>query len=97
MIKSKEAIEWRLKKPVTYFAHPGGFYNQQTSQLLKEAGYRAAFTVNLGRVNTDNDVYALKRIPIFATKNGFKNFWLRLKCTQLMIDVGEVKKIIGSH
>lgn len=95
LIKSKEAIEWRLKKPVKYFAHPGGFYNQATSELLKKAGYRAAFTVNFGRVNSDSNVYALKRIPIFESTNVFKTFWLRLKFTQLVIDIGELKKIIG--
>lgn len=97
LIKSKEAIEWRLKKPVRYFAHPGGFYNQATSQLLRDAGYRAAFTVNLGRVNTDSDVYALRRIPIFETGNLFRSFWLRLKITQLVVDVYKVKKLISSY
>ena len=94
LLKSKEAIEWRLKKPVKYFAHPGGFYKQATSELLKQTGYRAAFTVNLGRVNKDSDVYALKRIPIFATKNLFRSFWLRLNVTQLVIDAAELRKII---
>ncbi len=97
LLKSKEAIEWRLKKPVRYFAHPGGFYNQATSQLLQDVGYRAAFTVNLGRVNTDSDVYALKRIPIFETKNIFRSFWLRLKITQLVVDAYKVKKLISSY
>lgn len=95
LIKSKEAIEWRLKKPVKYFAHPGGFYKQATGQLLKQTGYRAAFTVNFGRVSTDSNVYALKRIPIFESTNVFKNFWLRLNFTQLVIDIGELKKMIG--
>lgn len=94
LTKSREAIEWRLKKPVKYFAHPGGFYNQATSQLLKDANYRGAFTVNFGKVTTNSDVFALKRIPIFETRDVFRTFWLRLKFTQLMIDVGEFRKFL---
>lgn len=97
LVKSREAIEWRIKKPVKYFAHPGGFYNQTTSQLLQKSGYRAAFTVNLGRAKADNDVFAMKRIPIFESANVFRSFWLRLKFTQLVVDIGEVKKIISKH
>lgn len=97
LVKSREAIEWRIKKPVKYFAHPGGFYKAETGQLLQKSGYRAGFTVNLGRAQAGSDVFAIKRIPIFESANIFRSFWLRLKFTQLVVGVGEVKKIISKH
>jgi len=97
LTKSREAIEWRLKEPVKYFAYPGGFYSQTTTQLLKQTGYRGAFTVNLGRDKANSDMYALSRIPIFQSTNTFRSFWLRLKCTQLVIDISAIKKIISNY
>ena len=97
LTKSREAIEWRIKEPVKYFAYPGGFYNQTTIELLKKAGYRGAFTVNFGRDKTSCDVFALNRIPIFQSTNTFRSFWLRLKCTQLVIDISAAKKILGNY
>jgi len=95
--KSREAIEWQLKEPVKYFAYPGGFYSQTTTQLLQQTGYRGAFTVNLGRDKTNSDVFALNRIPIFQSTNTFRSFWLRLKCTQLVIDIGTARKTLNSY
>ena len=96
LTKSREAIEWRLKEPVKYFAYPGGFYNMATIQLLKQTGYRGAFTVILGRDKANSDSFALNRIPIFQSTNTFRSFWLRLKCTQLVMDVSSVKKILNN-
>ena len=97
LTKSREAIEWHLKEPIKYFAYPGGFYSKTTTQLLKQAGYRGAFTVNLGRDKTNSDIFALSRIPIFKSTNTFRSFWLRLKFTQLVIDVSAAKKLLNSY
>lgn len=97
LTKSREAIEWRLKEPVKYFAYPGGFYNQTTTQLLKQTGYRGAFTVNFGRNKANSDIFALNRIPIFQSANTFRSFWLRLKFTQLFIDVNAAKKKLSNY
>ena len=96
LTKSREAIEWHLKEPIKYFAYPGGFYNQTTTQLLKQAGYRGAFTVILGRDKANSDTFALSRIPIFQSTNTFRSFWLRLKFTQLVIDVSAIRKLISN-
>lgn len=97
LTQSRAAIEWRLKEPVKYFAYPGGFYNQTTTQLLQQSGYRGAFTVNFGRDKKNSDPFALNRIPIFQSTNTFRSFWLRLKFTQLVIDVSAVKKILSNY
>jgi len=97
LTKSREAIEWRLKEPIKYFAYPGGFYNQTTPQLLKQSGYRGAFTVNFGTDKPNSNIFALNRIPIFQSTNTFRSFWLRLKFTQLVIDVTAAKKILNNY
>lgn len=81
--KSREALEWRLGKKVEYLAYPGGEYDQRVIQLVKEAGYRAAFTVNFGRDRINSTLYTLNRIPIFGSESHtFLRFWLRLNFTQ---------------
>lgn len=81
LVKSKEALEWRLGKKVEYLAYPGGFYDQRVIELAKQAGYRAAFTIDLGRNNIYCGLYTLNRIPIFEGQHTFFRFWLRLKFT----------------
>lgn len=84
LIKSKEALEWRLGKKVEYIAYPGGEYDQRVIQLTKDAGYRAAFTVNFGRDRINSTLYTLNRVPIFGGgPNTFLHFRLRLKFTQI--------------
>ena len=83
VVKSKEALEWRLGKKVEYLAYPGGEYDQRVIQLVKESGYRAAFTVNFGRDKVNSTLYTLNRIPIFGGgTHTFLHFWLRLNFTQ---------------
>ena len=83
LAKSKEALEWRLGKKVEYLAYPGGEYDQRVIQLVKEAGYRAAFTVNFGRDRKNSVLYTLNRIPIFGGESHtFFRFWLRLNFTR---------------
>ncbi len=82
--KSKEALEWRLGKKVDYLAYPGGEYDQRVIQLTKEAGYRAAFTVNFGRDRINSTLFTLNRIPIFGSESHtFLRFWLRLNFTRV--------------
>lgn len=91
LTKSREAIEWRLKQKVKYLAYPGGFYNQQVIALVKQAGYRAAFTTNLGRDTVHCGLFTLNRIPVFAASHPFLHFWLRLKFTQVLIELQSFK------
>ena len=84
LVKSKQALEWRIGKKVEYLAYPGGDYDQRVIQLTKAAGYRAAFTVNFGRDMENSTLYTLNRIPIFgAGSHTFFHFWLRLEFTRI--------------
>ena len=84
LVKSKAALEWQIGKKVIYLAYPGGEYDQRVIQLTKNAGYRAAFTVNFGRDRVNSTLYTLNRIPIFGGgSHTFYHFWLRLKFTRV--------------
>jgi len=95
LIKSKEVLEWRLGKKVDYLAYPGGYYDQRVIQLAKDAGYRAAFTVNFGRDRVNSTLYTLNRIPIFGGRaNTFLHFRLRLKFTQVFYALQNLKAFL---
>lgn len=90
LIKSREGIEWRLDVPARYLAYPGGDYNFRIEELARQSGYRAAFTVKFGRVIPGDDMYALKRIPLFQSRFSFLDFYVRLNYTTL---IGELKAV----
>jgi len=95
LVKSKEALEWHLGKKVDYLAYPGGEYDQRVIQLTKNAGYRAAFTVNFGRDKENSTLYTLNRIPIFGGGTHiFYHFWLRLRFTQLFYALQNFKAFL---
>lgn len=92
LAKSKEALEWQLREPIGYLAYPGGFYDNKIIRLTKEAGYRGAFTIDLGRGDPSCGAYRINRIPIFAGTHSFWRFWFRLKFTPAVIGLEEVKE-----
>jgi len=94
LVKSREGLEWRLDVPVKYFAYPGGANNRQIEKLVQQAGYRAAFTVDLGRVQRSSDIYALERIPIYQTQRSFVNFYIRLHFTSLVASIKTVRDVV---
>jgi len=51
IIDSKKLLENRLGIKVSTFAYPGGIYNEPAREVVKEAGYEAAF-VTYGQRNT---------------------------------------------
>lgn len=91
LVKSKEGIEWRLETPVRYLAYPGGYYNQQVKDAVRQAGYQAAFTVDFGRVSRASDSWALERVPILQSRWTFIDFYLRLHFTKLIEAAKELK------
>lgn len=50
--------------PQHYFAYPFGQYNATTKQVLKNMGYKLAFTTKTGYVKYGDDPFALNRIGI---------------------------------
>lgn len=94
LAKSKEAIEWRLGQKVDYLAYPKGEYNQRIIALARQAGYRAAFTVNFGRDAEHCELFTLNRIPVFKGDNSFLHFWLRLKFTHVISTLQNFKAFL---
>lgn len=92
LVKSREALEYHLKQKVEYLAYPGGYYDKRVIAMAKEAGYRAAFTINFGRNHKKPNLFSLNRIPIFlTTSHTYLHFWLRLKLTQELLALENLK------
>ena len=61
---SKNKIEDVLGKPVQHLWYPLGRFSESIMDVIKIAGYKSGSSNILGRWNTKNDVFKLKRIPI---------------------------------
>ncbi|NBD24176.1 polysaccharide deacetylase family protein [Paenibacillus glycinis] len=61
---SKAAIEQNLGTPVTAIAYPYGLRSEETMRLVKQSGYRYAFTFDDGWTSSAQDPYLLKRLFI---------------------------------
>jgi len=62
---SKQTLEQQLKAPATSFCYPGGFYNRQTMEVVREAGYGVAVTTHGGIASVQDDLYQLSRIRVY--------------------------------
>ncbi|WP_373323038.1 polysaccharide deacetylase family protein [Desulforamulus aquiferis] len=62
--ESKRALEHGLQKPVDFFCYPYGSHNDTVANLVKEAGYRAAVTTQLGLAKLDADPFKTPRIRV---------------------------------
>ena len=91
LVNSKKEIEKRLDKKVDFVAYPTGTYNLHIANLVKEAGYKAAFTIKYGNVDKASNVYALERVPVFHTENTFKSFLERVRYVPLFERLGWIK------
>jgi len=61
---SKRALENRLGQAALSFAYPHGHYNQQVRDLVEEAGFAAACTIESGTVQRGDDLFLLKRVYV---------------------------------
>ena len=89
--QSKHEIEERLGKQVEFIAYPTGAYNLHIASLVKEAGYKGAFTVRYGNADRVSNLYAIERVPVFHTENTFVSFLERLKYIPIFERVGWAK------
>jgi peptidoglycan/xylan/chitin deacetylase (PgdA/CDA1 family) len=70
LVFSKEKLEQETGEKVTSFAYPYAFPQQDQcftcafKQLLQEQGYRYCVTTKIGRVQSGDDLFSLKRLPI---------------------------------
>jgi hypothetical protein len=59
---SRVTLETRLGSPVEWFAYPNGNHDLSSMTLVREAGFRAAFSTRDGPVVPGQDRFALSRI-----------------------------------
>lgn len=91
---SKEAIEWNIGdgKPVRFIAYPCGEYDADIEQATKDAGYRAAFTVNYGLAEPSENPFILDRVPIFGSNSHtLLRFKLRLRLAPVLAPLNRLK------
>jgi peptidoglycan/xylan/chitin deacetylase (PgdA/CDA1 family) len=62
IVASKKALEDRFGVGVRHFCYPFGGWTPQTRDLVAEAGYQTASTVEFGVVETKADPFTLQRI-----------------------------------
>lgn len=91
LVESKKKAEEELGHPVDYMAYPTGTYNLHIAEMVKEAGYKAAFTIKYGNVDKASNIYALERVPIFHTEHTNKDFLERIRYTPIFERFGWIK------
>jgi peptidoglycan/xylan/chitin deacetylase (PgdA/CDA1 family) len=89
---SRAEIARQLGQIPYYFAYPSGVYNQHIEDMVRTAGYKAAFSVKYGRANANSDFYALERIPVFKGDMTFQSFYVRLQFAPLLERLGIMKQ-----
>ena len=91
LVESKKKAEAELGHEVKYMAYPTGAYNLHIAQLVREAGYKAAFTIKYGGVSRKSNIYALERVPIFHTEKTNRDFIERIHYTPQFESFGWTK------
>jgi peptidoglycan/xylan/chitin deacetylase (PgdA/CDA1 family) len=61
---AKKLIEDKIGVRVNFFCYPTGGFTERAKEVLKKAGYKAAFTTNRGFADFNKDLYELKRVKI---------------------------------
>jgi peptidoglycan/xylan/chitin deacetylase (PgdA/CDA1 family) len=63
---SKLILEDLLGQRVSAFCYPYGAYDPRVREVVQQAGFDVAFTVDLGGVKFGDDPYQLKRVPVLG-------------------------------
>jgi peptidoglycan/xylan/chitin deacetylase (PgdA/CDA1 family) len=69
---SKQEIEDQLGRTCEHFAYPYGDFNEQTTELVKEAGFTLACSTRSGFNNRERNPFALHRIEVYGTDPRWK-------------------------
>ncbi len=91
LTESAAEIERQLGARPRYFAYPTGAYTLKIEELVRQAGYRAAFTIRYGQVGLESDPYALERIPVYHSGKTFRSFYYRLTAAPLIERLGLIR------
>ncbi len=64
IVRSRELLENYLRRPITSFAYPYGYYNAQVRAIVRATGFTSACAIRLTTSSLDDDPFALSRIAI---------------------------------
>ncbi len=64
---ARDDLEALLGAPVDYLAYPYGRYDERVLHQARQAGYRAAFSVQPGFNRPEVDRFRLRRLDVFGT------------------------------
>ncbi|MDX1252618.1 MAG: polysaccharide deacetylase family protein [Gammaproteobacteria bacterium] len=67
LCRAKTELEDLLGTDVPYLAYPYGRYDERVVAVAREAGYRAAFSVQPGFNRPGLDPYRIRRLDVFGT------------------------------
>ncbi|WAA12654.1 polysaccharide deacetylase family protein [Fervidibacillus halotolerans] len=70
LIRSKEILEEKLGKEVISLSYPYGHYNEEILSVVKEVGFKLAYTVQSGLNNVNTNELELFRINVSSMYNG---------------------------
>ncbi len=69
LLRSRMLLEILLNSPVRSFAYPYGLLNEPVKKMVAEAGYLFACAAYTGPPVFGKDLYEIRRIKVFNTKN----------------------------
>ncbi len=64
IIESKKVLETKLKTSINYFSYPKGVFNEKIVNVVKQAGFQAAFTVITGSISPQLNKFLLPRTVV---------------------------------
>ena len=64
LVSSKRLLEERIGRPVHFISYPVGGFTPAAQAIIKQAGYRAAYTTNRGSFGKGLDRFALRRVKV---------------------------------
>jgi len=71
IVDSKREIEQRLNKKCPFFCYPGGRYNKEIIDVLKNNEFKAARSTINGYVQKGDNPFELKKVPVRSTASFF--------------------------
>lgn len=74
---SKKSLEDRFGLPIRHFCYPYGDYSPRVRDMVQEAGYETAVTVDPGVMRPDTDRFLIPRIGARAHSLNFRNVFRR--------------------
>lgn len=96
ILDSKNYLEDLLKKPVKMFCYPFGKFNQEIKDLVKEAGFLGARTVENFKIHSPDDFFEFGTSLQIYTSRGFFNWLVFAKCLfSRVLKEGEIYHLWG--